>query len=291
MEKQKEKKLLSKLDNVLNDSLINPDELKKLTLHFDNGCYNYSFFNTLLIIIQGGSICNSYNNWKKINRHVKKGERSFIEILRPNIYCITKYICNCNPCNNTVLKYEELYQHWNKCHKNINYKKWKTPLNNKKIVINKQGFSWTKTFDITQTDGEPLHYKHNSTEKTELKFEDIKNKIENTFHFKIEIIKKIQSARGYINPKDNIIRINYLNNEVDRIKTLFHETAHKLLKHKLGNSKAETEAEAVGFIIQTYFHLKTEMSKTYIQGYNQNKKEINKIKLLSTAEKIIKAVA
>ncbi len=290
MEKIKEEKLLLTLDNVLSKSLTDKEEIKKLMDHFNTGLYNYSFLNTLLIIWQGGTACNSYNNWQKIERHVKRGEKARIEVLRPNIYQVTVYKCSVGACSNIKLYYKDLKNHHKRNHKSINYNSWYKSLIKEKANISSDGFSWCKTFDVSQTDGKPLEYKHNSKEESELNFNEIKKKIETTFKYKIVIDNKPQRARGYVTANDNTIRINALNNEVDRMKVLFHETAHKILKHTISYSLSEVEAEAVSLMCQSFFNFNTELSESYIAGWNKGCKDINKKRLLSTAEKIIKAV-
>lgn len=38
------------------------------------GVYKYSLYNSLLIMLQGGSIALGFERWKSLGRHVKRGE-------------------------------------------------------------------------------------------------------------------------------------------------------------------------------------------------------------------------
>ena len=73
-----------KLDKLLDESLVDEAKIKELVAHYSiSGLYNYSFYNSILIMLQGGKICQSYKGWQKLDRYVKKGEKSDIVICVP----------------------------------------------------------------------------------------------------------------------------------------------------------------------------------------------------------------
>ena len=248
-------KLENQLNGFLNENLSTPEGIKKLTQHYTiNGLYNYSFYNSMLILMQGGTIAQSYKKWQKLNRYVKKGEKSKITI--------------CVPYFKKV--------------KNENGEE------EKKLIM----FGYGKVFDIEQTDGEELQYDHNTETQTEYNYEDLKNILVGLINKNI-FEDYTGEARGYVNTEK--IVISKMSNNTDRIKTLLHEMVHELHGH-VGSDKAketkEVEAEATAAIVMSFLNIDYNLSAEYIKGYKTPAaiKEVEKIKIIKIAEKLIKAI-
>jgi antirestriction protein ArdC len=79
------KDLRSSVENFLVQCMGKKTDIEKLSNHYNytNSLYKYSFYNTCLILAQGGKLCQSFENWKKLKRFVKKGVKSNIKIFVP----------------------------------------------------------------------------------------------------------------------------------------------------------------------------------------------------------------
>jgi len=131
------------LDSFIRDSLSSKANLDKLSAHYRvTGLYSYSLLNQIMIIMQGGTVCNSYKRWQKMKRQVKKGERARIQILRP----ASRKVKEVDP------KTGEEVEKW---------------------VTSARRFVTAKVFDIEQTDGEPLSFDHNSEGACTVSFEEL----------------------------------------------------------------------------------------------------------------------
>lgn len=71
----------------LRSALSNKANLDKLSKHYayTNKFYKYSFFNSVLILLQKGELCQSYEGWKKLGRQVRAGQTSKIKVYVPMI--------------------------------------------------------------------------------------------------------------------------------------------------------------------------------------------------------------
>lgn len=244
-------KLTTELHEFLKTAFATPDGMAKLINHYRmTAGKSYSFANSILIMCQGGTVCDSFQGWKNGGRYVKKGEKGKIFIRRPMTTRIkdddgeTRYI----------------------------------PIPGK--------FHWVTTFDIAQTDGKPIEYKHN--EITPAPFEDYKKRLS----VLCPIVEETTgTARGYTDY--NKIAVSVQSSDHDKTKTLFHEAAHFLLHKGSNQSKAEKEceAEATAFLCMKGLGLESELSKEYFASYREQAKNIRLEKILSTAEKILKIAA
>ena len=217
------KKLRKNVDKLCKDLIKNPKEIKSILKMWKQSFYPYSFYNTCLIMSQGGTQVASYKRWQKHNRQVKKGSKA-LRVLAP-----------------------------------VTYKKE----NEKGEEEKKLFFKAVPVFDISQTEGEPLKFhKNNGLTATDLKFEDMKNKIK--YPVSLEII----SPRGYTD--GHKIVINSELEDSDKICTLIHEMAHIKRKHIENNEDKKTEeleAETIAFIVTTALGIKNEISKAYIKNW------------------------
>jgi antirestriction protein ArdC len=250
---------MSKLDGLLDNALSNPDTMKKLSEHYKiNGLYNYSFVNSILIAMQGGTIAQSFAKWKSLKRYVKKGEHS-------NIFIYVPY-----------------------------FRKVKENKNGQEVESTRlTGFGTGCVFDIEQTEGEPLKYADNSIENLTMAYADVKNKLSALTSRPISE-RATGEARGFIS--DTEIVISNMSNNVDSIKTLIHEIAHDLLGHRqagkeLNSATKEVEAEGSTALVLYYLGIDCELSQAYISSWKQlGAREVRKSKMIGVADKIIKAI-
>ena len=219
----------------------------------------------MLIKAQGGTIAQSFTRWKKLNRHVKKGEKAYIYVYVP-ITVKEEIIIKDEEGNETI---EE---------------------------VEKVKFLLKPVFDISQTEGEPLKYEHNTEEayKSNLEYNKLKEIIEKKTGLKVA--ETPIKARGCLLP--GMIQVSEFSNETDKVRTLIHETAHYLLGHledERPREILEIEAEASAFLVLEYFNFPAELSGAYVEHWkeltdNERIKEVRKGKILKVADKIIRMV-
>jgi len=256
---ERQKKLNETLNSFIETAFQDKAEISKLTDHYRyvNSFYKYSFRNTMLIYAQGGKLCQSYKGWQKFNRQVMKGQKSRILVYVP-----------------------------------IMYKDKKTD------EIELRGFTLKPTFDISQTEildpTKPdidLKYIHNSDIETSYTYDDIKSVMGKLFN--IPIIEEVMhETRGYCDYSK--IGINQASNNIDRIKTLFHELGHFNIHKDSNSSRAvkEIEAESVSYLVLSYMGIDYDLSAEYVRSWG-NKETAEKIdykSVLKTAENIIKGI-
>ncbi len=225
----------------------------------------YSFNNNLLIMMQkpDATLCQSYSGWKKMGRFVKKGEKG-IRILAPTPYMMEREQNKLDDKGKAVLDKDG------------------EPVK-EKVQINITAFKPVSTFDLSQTDGEPLptigiSELTGSVEGYETLFEAIKNI--SPVPIGLENIKG--SAKGYFNVTDNRIAIQEGMDEIQNVKTAIHEIAHAKL-HNMevqksrgdggqSRSSKEVEAESVAYTVCQHFGIDTsDYSFAYVAGWSHGK--------------------
>jgi antirestriction protein ArdC len=184
--------------------------------------HNYSFQNVLWLLVQAASRgvkvtrFAGYNTWQSLGRHVRKGETSF-KVLAP-----------------------------------MGYKKKDEATGEETFRL--RGFKVVSTFDVSQTDGEPIVEPVKQLEGTgdELKAAYAKiEKFNKTRGLTVERAK-LGGPNGFFNRLNREIQIDETLSDLQALKTLCHETAHSLLHDSdEGNSRAtkEVEAESVAFVV------------------------------------------
>lgn len=223
------------------------------------GVYKYSLYNSLLIMLQGGSIALGFERWKSLGRHVKRGEHARIEILVP------------------IIKKEKDTE--------------SDEINDKCI-----GFLSRKVFDVTQTDGKPLEYKNNSKDDNTFSYETLRDKLADKF--KITIKEDITgNARGFFSRTAKEIYVSSMSNNVDKIKTLLHEVGHALLHGDdllsadgLRRDCKEVEAELTSVLVCESIGVKCESSELYISNWNVNNPDVRIMSVISAVNKILKSI-
>jgi len=245
--------LKAKLDEALNFTLTSAQEITKLMDHYKiNGLYNYSFFNSIMIAIQGGQMAQSFKRWQTLNRFVKKGEKANIYVYVPAFH-------------------KEKEKDAEEERKTLSY------------------FMLKPVFDVSQTEGEPLKYAHNSLDTSAYNYDELATIISKLTDRPV-LLEAMDEARGYCSPSK--IAINEFSNNTDRIKTLLHEAGHALLKHdSKGNRGAEeVEAEAVAYLMMSFLDINFELSQAYINNWARTAKDVNKTAILKAVDQLIKAI-
>ena len=221
----------------------------KAYLNFCAKLPRYSINNQLLIMMQKpeSTMCQSFNNWKEMGRHVKAGEKG-IRILAPAPYKVEREQEKKDQNGNTVRNSDG-----------------EPVMETVEVKVN--AFKPVSTFDISQTEGEPVPEP------------GIKELIGDVDGFKklFDAIKEVagvpiafenieSGAKGYFHQEEKRIAIQEGMSEAQTVKTALHETAHAKLhsragfdknaEHKSKNQK-ETEAEATAYVCCQHYGIET----------------------------------
>ena len=223
---------------------------------------HYSVNNNILIMMQkpDATLVQSYTGWKKMGRFVKKGEKG-IRILAPAPFKLEKEQDKMDEAGKVILdKDGEAVK--------------------EKVEINLTAFKPVSTFDISQTEGEPLpsigvDELTGSVEGYQTLFEAIKSASPVPIGF--EDIKS--SAKGYFHVEDNRIAINKGMSEIQTVKTAIHEMAHAKLhnleaqkENKQSKNSKEVEAESVAYTVCQHYGIDTsDYSFAYVATWSQGK--------------------
>ena len=225
---------------------------------------HYSINNQILIMLQNpeATMCNSFSGWKKQGRFVKQGEKG-LRILAPAPYQMEKEQEKVGADGKAILD-----------------KDGEPVKETVKITVN--AFKPVSTFDISQTDGEPL---------PQLGVAELVGNVEG-YGTLLEAIKdaspvpigfeNIESgAKGYYHMADHRIAIQDGMSEAQTVKTALHEIAHAKYhsieaqdKSGVQKSKAqkECEAESMAFVCCAHYGLNTsDYSFGYVAGWSSGK--------------------
>jgi hypothetical protein len=255
--KDNEKKALeNQLGSFLKSAIETKDGMDALTAHYRiSGLYNYSFFNSILINMQGGTIAQSYNKWKAIKRIVTKGEKSNISIFRPM----------------------------------FTQEKDTNGIEKEKLI----GFKLAPVFDLKQTDGEPLEYDHNSAECMDVTYAKV-SKVLGALTG-AEVAEEITgNARGYSDGTKLVVSSmsNDTDKTKTLIHEAAHHLVHtgKDKAEKVSRETMEVEAESVAYLVLSYLGLDYDLSKQYVKGYQAGIQGARHGLIIRTSDKIIKAL-
>lgn len=245
------------------------DNYKKY-LAFYSGFHHYSLLNTAMILAQKptATYCASFTDWKKRKRFAKKG--TGLMILRPNT---CKYEKEIKDENGNVIE--------------------------TKTMMFVKGFSPAYTFDISDTEGEPVPEVVHELKGTVDNFEAIKGKLVALAPVPVRFDSmKGNAAYGYFSTTEKEIVVKNTIPEVHQVKTLIHETAHAILHdNETGKDKdvphdiKEMEAESVAFIVASYLGIDTsDYSFGYICTWGQNQKMETIRKYFDSIDKCAKEI-
>lgn len=224
----------------------------------------YSVNNQILIMMQkpDATMCQSFTNWKEVNRHVRKGEKG-IRILAPAPYKMQKEQEKVDASGKTVLD-----------------KDGEPVKETVEVTIN--AFKPVSTFDVSQTEGEPIPTPGvdeltGSVEGYETLLAAIKDVVPVPISF-----EQIDSgAKGFYHLEENRIVVQEGMSEAQTVKTLLHEASHQALHSKeamdsAGEKKSknqkETEAESVAYVVCQHYGIDTsDYSFPYVATWSADK--------------------
>lgn len=211
--------------------------------------HRYSPGNVALVLIQrpGATRIAGFNTWKRLDRHVRKGERA-LWILAP---CISKQ-----------RKAEEAGE-----------------AEDTAAIVRR--FRTVAVFDISQTGGAPLPEPSCVTGDAG----NVLRKLEGFAveqGIRLDYVSHIGGALGA--SYSGRVEVLESLDTARRFSTLAHELAHELLSHHVlpheerkDKRRVETEAEAVAYVLCTAVGLDTNRaSSDYISLYNGDKEQLRK---------------
>ena len=220
--------------------------------------------NQILIMMQkpDATMCQSFTNWKEVNRHVRKGEKG-IRILAPAPYKMQKEQEKVDASGKTVLD-----------------KDGEPVKETVEVTIN--AFKPVSTFDVSQTEGEPIP----SPGVDELTgsvegYETLLAAIKDVVPVPISFEQIDSGAKGFYHLEENRIVVQEGMSEAQTVKTLLHEASHQALHSKeamdsAGEKKSknqkETEAESVAYVVCQHYGIDTsDYSFPYVATWSADK--------------------
>lgn len=260
--------ITAKLEQGVKD-IFNSDRYKDY-LRFCAKLPKYSVNNQILIMLQKpeATMCQSFLSWKNMGRSIKKGEKG-IRILAPSPFKVQQEQNKIDEYGSPILD--------------------KDGNNVKEIVkITINAFKPVSTFDISQTEGEPIpNIEVNELTSTIEGYETLLNSISEIVSVPITFENISSGAKGYFSLADNRIVIQEGMSEAQTLKTLIHESAHSILhsktaldssSEKKSKNQKETEAESVAYIVCQHYGIDTsEYSFKYLASWSNNK-EVSDLK-------------
>ena len=257
-------KLLGELTEQLESSITEfmDSEKYKSFLQKMAQFHTYSLNNQILIAIQksDATICASYGGWKAQNRYVKKGEKG-IKIICPvhKEYFILKD--KVDPVTGQPELLEDGTPKKEKVKKNIIY------------------FKIGHTFDVSQTEGEPLpeivHPLNGNLDEQQKKVLD---SILSISPVPVTFEPIPGPANGFYSPTEKRIVVDASLSEQHKLKTLIHEISHAMLHDTSipnapkDDSTREVQAESIACVVSSFFGLDTSAySFGYIAGWSSGR--------------------
>ena len=224
----------------------------------------YSINNQILIMMQrpDASMCQSFTGWKEMGRFVKKGEKG-IRIMAPAPYKMEREQDKIGADGKPVLDKDG------------------EPV--KEVVeVKVNAFKPVSTFDISQTDGEPVPQVGatellGSVEGYTTLFEAIEKVVPVPITF-----EQIESgAKGFYSLEENRIAIQEGMSEAQTVKTALHEASHQALHSreamdsgadKKSRNQKECEAESIAYVVCQHYGIDTsEYSFPYVATWSADK--------------------
>lgn len=242
-------------------------------LDFRSSFYDYSFNNTLLIVIQQnakhlpvGEPVAGYKKWEELGRQVNKGEKS-IRILAP----LLKKLPHDKETGKIVPDVKAV---------DADSVVWK------RAVV---GFRAVPVFSLSQTHGEPVPSGPEQFCPKLLQGAGKNEVWDRLTQFaqsrgytvsKVENAGEIRGANGVTNSKDKTIMVRSDMSEAQQLKTLIHECAHMVLHSEITDYHAhrgvyEVEAESTAYIVSKIVGLdSSQYSFPYIAGWSKGQAQV-----------------
>ena len=253
--------------------LIRNSEDYKRWLNFYDGFHQYSFRNTMLIYMQNpsASLCAGFNTWKNKKRYVKAGEKG-LKILAPITETVLREVPVLDDDGKPIL--DEIGKEQTKKVK-------------EKVFTNK--FYVTSTFDISQTEGEPIpELSYSGTSEKVENYGALKKVLEEIAPFPVEYTDELQE--GCDGRCSYTAEQIYIRNDMEEAKTvevLIHEIGHAYMHDKTRFEEAkehlkvisdrdsrEIQAESLSYIVTHKLGLDTSgFSFPYIAAWSSNHTE------------------
>lgn len=260
--KQEMDQMAEKLEAGVKD--VFQGENYKAYLDFCAKMPRYSINNQILIMMQkpDATMCQSFTGWKEMGRFVKKGEKG-IRVMAPSPYKMEKEQDKMGADGKPVLDKDG------------------EPVK-ETVEIKVNAFKPVSTFDISQTDGEPV---------PRLGVDELTGSVEG-YTTLMEAIKQASTvpitfeniesgAKGYFQVEENRIAIQEGMSEAQTVKTALHEASHATLHNKeamnadsdkKSRSQKECEAESVAYVVCQHYGIDTsEYSFPYVAGWSSDK--------------------
>ncbi len=235
--------------------------------------HHYSISNQILIYSQkpNASRVAGFHTWRKLGRHVKKGERG-IAIMAPVVYRKRNEFINAKAMMDEKQPTEE---------------------DSEETI---RTFKAVYVFDINQTKGKDLPEFASVEGEPEEHLDKLKSLIQSK-DITLEYSKYLGGAEGassggHIAIKDGL-------RPAEEFSVLVHELAHEMLHQNPEGSKTskkikETEAEAVAFVVSQGIGIQAKQaSSDYIHLYNGSRKTLLESleRIQSTASEILDGLA
>jgi len=251
-----------KLEQGVKD-VFNGESFKKY-LDFCAKLPRYSVNNQLLIMMQkpDATMCQSFTGWKDMNRAVKRGEKG-IRILAPAPYKMEKEQDKLDSFGSKVLDKDG------------------EPVK-ETIEVTVNAFKPVSTFDISQTEGEPIP----TLGVDELiggvaGYETLLDAIKEVVPVPITFENIESGAKGFYSLEENRIVVQEGMSEAQTVKTLLHEASHQALhsreamEHsadKKSQGQKEVEAESIAYVVCQHYGIDTsDYSFAYVATWSADK--------------------
>ncbi len=251
-----------KLENGVKD-IFKSENFKKY-LDFCAKLPRYSVNNQILIMLQKpeATMCQSYSGWKDMNRFVRKGEKG-IRIMAPSPFKMQKEQEKTDQAGKPILDKDG------------------EPVK-ETVEVTVQAFKPVSTFDVSQTDGEPVPVPGVSELTAAVEgYENLLTAIKDVVPVPISFEQIDSGAKGYFHLEENRIVVQEGMSEAQTVKTLLHEASHQALHsreamEKNGEKKTqnqrETEAESVAYVVCQHYGIDTsEYSFPYVATWSADK--------------------
>ena len=237
--------------------------------------HNYSFNNTLLIVMQkpDASLIAGFSKWKTdFDRNVKKGEKG-IKILAPAPFKVKREMERIDPT-----KQQRVIGRDGK------------PVT-EEVEVTIPAFKPVTVFDVSQTEGKEIpDIAVDSLTGDVEQFKDFFAALEKTSPVPVSFEQIASGANGYYHQVEKRIAIQEDMSELQTVKTAIHEIAHAKLhaidkdapeeeqQPKVDRHTREVQAESVAYAVCQHYGLDTsDYSFGYIAGWSSGK-ELSELK-------------
>ena len=254
--------ITSKLEKGVKD-IFSSDNYKEY-LNFCAKLPRYSVNNQILIMLQkpDATMCQSFTGWKDMNRFVRKGEKG-IRILAPAPYKMQKEQDKTDASGKAILD-----------------KDGEPVKETVEITVN--AFKPVSTFDISQTEGEPVPTVGVSELTGSVEgYEALLAAIKEVVPVPISFEQIDSGAKGYFHLEENKIVVQEGMSEAQTVKTLLHEASHQALHsreameqsgEKKSKNQKECEAESVAYVVCQHYGIDTsDYSFAYVATWSADK--------------------